>query len=88
MVESKQLNEIANGRRSNHIIGKLKKTNEGYFLPLNFAQSLYLWLQAIEQRNRTIDKHREEFHHLIDMNDVSEIEDQLFTHYIHIILLV
>lgn len=44
-------------------------------------------MQAIEQGNRTIDKYGEEFHHLIDMNDVSEIEDQLVTHYIHVILL-
>lgn len=47
-----------------------------YFLPLNFTQSLYMRSQTIQQGNRSIDEYTEEsHHHVIAMNDVSEMNN-------------
>lgn len=54
-----------------------EETDKRIFSLLNFSQSLFLRLQLLQQGDRTIDSSTEEFHHLVGMNDVIEVEERL-----------
>lgn len=54
-----------------------EETDKRIFSLLKFSQSLFLRLQLLQQGDRTIDSSMEEFHHLVGMNDVIEVEERL-----------
>lgn len=54
-----------------------EETDKRIFSLLKFSQSLFLRLQLLQQGDRTIDSSTEEFHHLVGMNDVIEVEERL-----------
>ncbi|GJS02583.1 putative reverse transcriptase domain-containing protein [Tanacetum coccineum] len=61
---------------------KMKKCMRANFIPHNYQQLMYQWLQNLKQGSKSVEDYTTEFYQLIVRNDIQETDDQLVSHYI------
>jgi len=68
-------------KKSNQVLGKLKKLMKKRFLPNNYKQDLFLKLNSIRQQEMSIEEYIKEFEQLKMRCEVLEVLKQTIAHF-------